>query len=1350
MNLSNIRITQSTGKTADIRVEIAAEIPNCPRITAVVEFDFEVNKQDEEDIRWYIEDYLQYPMDPAPKIAVKAEEKIRKIGLDLFDHIFGQDTAARDLWAQLRGSLNDLRIEVVAEVREANEIPWELICDPRNEMPLALVAKSFVRSQPQSSMFKLRKQKADSSPLRILLVICRPSLENDVPFRSVASRIIRGLRDSVRSEMQLDVLRPPTFSSLSEILRKRASSDKTYDIVHFDGHGVYAELERNTGLIELVAGLNPFRLGARRTGPRGYLLFEDPNSGSNVEAVSGHQVGALLAETKVAVLVLNACRSAHAEAIDEPREDGYDHNSQVRAYGSLAQEIMNHGALSVVAMRYNVYVVTAAQFVADLYSSLLNGASLGEAVSIGRKQLFYQPMREVAHDPLPLQDWVVPVVYEAMPVTFVEHSDREVEVGSLFLESSPYDGQFSSFTQLPPPPDVGFFGRDETILSIDRSFDQHNIVLLQGYAGSGKTSTAIEFTRWYNQTGVKLNSQIFTSFERYISFPSLLNQVFEVFEDILEEQGIDWLTMPTDERRWIAVRLLRKSSILWIWDNVEALAMPANELQAGWNNEELRDFVGFLSECSKGNSKFLLTSRNDEQSWLGNLPKRVRLPPMPMQERTQLARALVLRAGHKFSDSYDWRPLLRFSEGNPLTIISLIGQVLRKGLKTRQNISTFVSNLREGVSDLDGEQEVGRSSPLIASLNYGFSGTFDAEERGLISLLHLFEGRVTCDLFASLAKSVFSDLNIESDRTSELLLRASSVGLLNRITAVDFAIHPALPAFFKKLFEDCHSDLEGARDHFLNVLTDTVSNCLIRYRNGEERAVKDLVNQENNILTAARNAARNGSWLALRLHVEAILLIFDRDGRSSEAVHFLVENSKLVEELAQNGDDVGFRPWAYVLVQKFLRLGKITLAYDVQRDFIQSLGHDLEGKKRLVAVELSDFEYDADVYLADEFVLLADIQRELALVECVKNYEVGILLNEASSQAKLAAKLALRLGESFATLTFLEDFDQANRWFQYVLVNSDPEDRLTIGQALVGSGSIAHRRAENLVHKFNYLERKETRGIFEDPEYDKDELIREIEKAFVVASKAYSLATDALSSVGSFLEMADLLNKRASLAATFGAVDVAIELWREAIKRYDSANEIEIAAEVRLQVGYLYRRSNRNELAREYAKSVIDNLRNTQHDKLVIEAKRLINSIELNDGDGSVTYDQVPERAPYFPVKGEGRHVKLLRGAGYVLSFFTDFQTTAGIVYLHILYVYREGESEPIYAVTAETAMGRDYCFLCFFDGSKRGNMGDAPECRDLEAFCERALAMATEKFELAGKLEEVTVEVFISSKNEE
>ena len=55
-------------------------------------------------------------------------------------------------------------------------------------------------------------------------------------------------------------------------------------------------------------------------------------------------------------------------------------------------------------------------------------------------------------------------------------------------------------------------------------------------------------------------------------------------------------------------------------------------------------------------AKVLLTSRRDEHRWLGELPQRVRLPPMPMRERLQLAHALARHLPAPRRREMDWRP----------------------------------------------------------------------------------------------------------------------------------------------------------------------------------------------------------------------------------------------------------------------------------------------------------------------------------------------------------------------------------------------------------------------------------------------------------------------------------------------------------------------------------------------------------------------------------------------------------------------------------------------------------------------------------------------------------------------
>ena len=115
---------------------------------------------------------------------------------------------------------------------------------------------------------------------------------------------------------------------------------------------------------------------------------------------------------------------------------------------------------------------------------------------------------------------------------------------------------------------------------------------------------------------------------------------------------------------------------------------------------------------------------------------------MPMQERVQLTRALAAKHGRSISEVQDWRPLLNFTRGNPLTITVLVGQALRNNLKSKEQIEAFVAGLRAGEAVFDDEVTQGRSKSLGASLNYGFQNAFNEQERKVLALLHFFQGFV--------------------------------------------------------------------------------------------------------------------------------------------------------------------------------------------------------------------------------------------------------------------------------------------------------------------------------------------------------------------------------------------------------------------------------------------------------------------------------------------------------------------------------------------------------------------------------------------------------------------------------
>ena len=887
-----LRLSQSVATHGVYRVEIAASAPGVAPLTATSEFRFQLRPDDRERQRWYLEDYLEYPLDPAPQIASGVERRLADLGGQLFSAVFGRNGAAQ-LWASIRDRLPDTRVEIETDVSGATELPWELLRDPWEAAPVALRAASFVRINHGVPGPVLTPEPGGGT-LRVLLVICRPSGAADVPFRSVAGRLVR-LRDAARSRFTIDVLRPPTFARLSTMLEWAVLAGQPYHVVHFDGHGAYLDAGR-TG--NAFAFLSP-----PQSGRRGYLVFEDPSTPDHRRLVDGPALGAQLVRSGVSVLALNACRSAYAEAPARPQPDDAANaqtHDRVRSYGSLALEISDAGVPGVVAMRYSVYVDTVARFITDLYGYLLAGQTLGSAVTAGRRQLAVQPDRTIAFEPVPLQDWSVPVVYETRPLMLFGSSTSHAagEAADGVGGETPADDDPPIEDRLPRPPDAGFFGRDETVLALDRAFDSQPLVLLHAYAGAGKTSTAVEFARWYTATGglgdpgTTGGGVLFSSFEHYTPLARLLNQLSDEFPALQTMSGKPWQTLSDQERRDASIEFLRTTPVLWIWDNIEPVTGFPSGTPSAWTQAEQDDLVGFLHDLAGSQTKVLLTSRRDEHAWLSHLPYRVVLPPMPMRERFQLTQALAPRHGRHVTDVTDWRPLLRYTVGNPMTIIVLVGQALRMGLTTKTEIDNFVAGLRYGEAGIVDDISQGRSASLAASLNYGFDHSFTEPERARLAVLHLFQGYVSVAHLMMMAilkgDAWLAEMQgVTYEVATATLDRCSEIGLLDRIDRHLYRIHPAIPWFFAELF----STIYGAPgDPGAQRVIRSYAETHAKFSHGIHQAVGEGKNRpidvmafdEANALHALELARHYGWWDLAIGCMQGLRSLYGRLGRRGE------------------------------------------------------------------------------------------------------------------------------------------------------------------------------------------------------------------------------------------------------------------------------------------------------------------------------------------------------------------------------------------------------------------------------------------------------------------------------------
>jgi hypothetical protein len=93
-------------------------------------------------------------------------------------------------------------------------------------------------------------------------------------------------------------------------------------------------------------------------------------------------------------------------------------------------------------------------------------------VTWARKNLHDQPERRIAYAARPLQDWSVPVVWERAPLRLWPQKPDAPPL-RFTLDDGATPGALDA--ALPARPDVGFFGRDETLYALDRAFDTHRI-----------------------------------------------------------------------------------------------------------------------------------------------------------------------------------------------------------------------------------------------------------------------------------------------------------------------------------------------------------------------------------------------------------------------------------------------------------------------------------------------------------------------------------------------------------------------------------------------------------------------------------------------------------------------------------------------------------------------------------------------------------------------------------------------------------------------------------------------------------------------------------------------------------
>ncbi len=1165
--MTTLHIEQEGRTDAKHAIKLTLERPGQPPLTAKAEIEFTLTPQEHEELRWYMEDYLQRA-DSVEEVQVEQVETwMKQRGEELYNKVLAANLDTQAIWFAVREQLADLRIEITTGITEAASIPWELMRDPQSDSAIALRARAFVRVQSDPSISFVPVPPSEDARLRLLYVVCRPGGRDDVELRAVANRLLQDLGANL-ARFDITALRPPTFEQLQEELTGAKAAGWPYHIVHFDGHGVYEDLSQTT-LADWLKAINSLTLGGQHDGKHGYLLFEHPGSKENMRPVSGGELGKLLHDTGVPVLVLNACQSAMHEATSETAQKPTAKNvhEEVRAIGSLAQSVIDHGIPAVLGMRYSVFVVTAAQYIGQLYAALAQGRSFGQAASDGRKHLALNPDRWVGLQPRPLQDWFVPVVYEAAPINLLP---PKTATSSLDLKRVELDPTQTNPALLRYVPDTGFVGRDETLLMLDRAFDQHPVVLLHAYAGQGKSATAVEFARWYAQTG-GLGPQpavLLTSFESHTDLTDVLNQIGQLFAPALQASGIEWHALnDNDARRSLVLQILQQVPVLWIWDNVEPVAGFPTGTESTWTPAEQAELADFLKQIKIDNrtqARILLTSRRDEQEWLSDIPHRVLMPRMSRSDAANLARSLGSERKIAREEVADWQPLLDYCQGNPLTLRVIVGQAIRMKLRGPESISNFVDTIRSGEQAIeDTDERQGRDKSLGASLDYGFRHAFRDDELPIIALLHLFQGTVDVDALAWMGKGDHALPELK-DKTKEhltsLLDRAQETGLLTHIGSTWYTIHPALPWFLRQLFAR-HYDGKSGRSTAtaaLRAWVEAVGRLSTYYHRqfnqGNREVIQILALEEANLLHARRTGCRHGWWDRVISTMQSLDELYGYQGRLSEW-------SRLVAEITSDyctPDDapIAGREEEYTPIMGY----RVGLAQQHARDLPKAaaLQEKLVAWSRQQAASALALPPDAPLdpdqsnrirSLGVSVFTLGHILMEQSDPDCVAAYEEDIRYAQRIKDTAGEAVDHFNLGHAYKDIRAIRNLDAAEAAYRRSLALCDASDALGRSRCIHQVGMVNHER---------FRESSE-RG-------DSEETVLKHAQA---AEQHYMLALD-LCPASAPTDLGPIHNQLGVLYAQVGQIEQARVHYEKRVQLAEQTGNYHSAGQTRFNIALMY------------------------------------------------------------------------------------------------------------------------------------------------------------------------------------
>ncbi len=1144
-----------------------------PRITDPVAFEHPFDKKALTDIRWYLEEYLRYPYGIFPDQAKQIERQFKAWGQQLFELIFRSNERGRDFFQEAtRAGLDDCELGIISDNSTILNLPWELLYSP-DDLFLAPKLAGIYRSL---SDFKVRAELPElpNEKLNILLIIARP-YEQDIGFQTIARPMVEALKPiGVREawacpyRVNLKVLRPPSFAKFERELN--AHKKGFYHIVHFDGHGTFTADDADNPQFTL------------RGSGQGELVFETLDG--KPEVVKADRIAQSLQDCRVPVFVLNACKSAQ-EAVRPRATCGRKGTRTKRGeeqFSSVASRLVFSGAMGVVAMAYSVYADAAREFMGRFYGELTTGTTISEAVAKARLSVLNQPLRQSPRGKRPLQDWLVPILYQQQsyqPYVPLQQ-DRNSFLDILNEIENNTDTTSPTHTlDIPDTGTYGFIGRGYDILRLERAFRQNNIVLLQGVGGVGKTELTVGFAHWLQDTNGRGNI-FFTSFEQGATLNTVINQIGRGFA------GDRFSQLPLEQQEQAVIKYLQTNPCLLIWDNFEPVAGFAGN-EPLLSTEEQDRLKRFLKAMRQGQSWVLITSRQDEP-WLDCGYTRLNLSGLSKTDVEEFA-AKILQTVDVNRDKLpaEYLDLLKLLGGHPLSL-----RVVLPHLRNHTP-SQLINALQQGLDTFaDGET---RDKSLLVSLDFSFNSLSPQTQKHL-PFLGLFSQRVDIDWLCRFSESpeygqayraVFRE-NLQKEQWRQILNEATSASILEHLEEGIYQLHPTLPWYLRRRLvnlpiENIQEEVAQLEKKLLKFYASLAVLYNKKLISEADWASYVLRVEELNLLQYLRLAEQLQDWIYAQSILPTLGEIYQRRNRKPEfnalKRRILKQIGESLAEAKAKGEEA-FSLWTYI------RINDANDALD---------GGDLEDSREVYQEILDELALE-DTSVNDT---IAAIYHQLGRVaqeqrnfdQAVQYYQKALKSDEDAGDFYKAALPYHQLG----IVAFEQrNFDQAVAYYQKALQiyeNAGDFYKAASDYDHLGRVAFEQRNFDQAVQYYQKaLKIYEDAGDFYNAAFDYHHLgtVAFEQRNFDQAVSYYQKALKVKENEGDFYNAASDYHHLGRIAQKQRRFDQAVAYYQKALKIYENAGDFYNAALPYHQLGTVAFEQRQFDQAVQYYQQALD------------------------------------------------------------------------------------------------------------------------------------------------------------------